>query len=90
MANNDVLAQRVKTPANVKDPLEFWTFGRLRAFFRTDEPGLELLPAGATPSPPPRQGRVVIFARESGAGTGKYQICAMGPGGTVQILMTEP
>ena len=89
MADYELIAQRVKTPANVKTPLEFWTFGTLRALFRADQPGLELLPAGATPTTP-KQGRVVFFARESGTGSGKYQLCALGPGGSVQILFSEP
>ena len=89
MAENELLGRRIKTPANANTPLEFWTFGRLRALIRQDEPGLELLPAGATPATP-KQGRVVIFARESGTGSGKYQLCAMGPGASVQILFTEP
>jgi hypothetical protein len=89
MANEEVLARRVKTPAKRGTPLEFWTWSGLRALIRDDEPGLELLPAGATPETP-KQGRVVLFARESGAGSGKYQICAMGPGASVQILFTEP
>lgn len=89
MANNEVLAQRVKSPAKRGVPMEFWTWGGLRALIRDEQPGLELLPAGATPDTP-RQGRVVLFARESGSGTGKYQLCVMGPGGSVQILFTEP
>ena len=89
MAEGELLGNRVKTPAKYKTPLEFWTFGVLRALVRSDQPALELLPAGETPEVP-KQGRVVIFARESGAGTGKYQICAMGPTGSVQIMMTEP
>ena len=89
MAHDEVTARRIKTPANVRTPMEFWTFGTLRAMFRSEQPALELLPADATPDVPKR-GRVVIFARESGAGTGKYQLCAMGPGGSVQILSTEP
>lgn len=87
--NNEVLAQRIKTPAKRGTPLEFWTWSGLRALIRDDEPGLELLPAGSTPATP-KQGRVVVFARESGSGTGKYQLCAMGPGGSVQIIFTEP
>ena len=89
MDYGDVLARRIKSPAAKGAPMEFWTWGGLRALFRDDQPGLELLPAGALPAVP-KQGRVVIFARESGVGTGKYQICAMGPGGNFQILMTEP
>lgn len=89
MAEGELLARVIKTPARHRTPLEFWTFGVLRALVRSDEPGLELLPAGATPETP-KKGRVVIFARESGADTGKYQLCAMGWGGSVQILMTEP
>ena len=89
MANDELLGRRIKTPARAQTPLEFWTFGRLRALIRHDEPGLELLPANVTPETP-RQGRVVVFARESGTGTGKYQLCAIGPSGSVQILMTEP
>lgn len=89
MAEGELLGHLIKTPAKHRISLEFWTLGRLRALIRSDQPGLELLSAGATPETPV-QGRVVLFARESGAGTGKYQICAMGPGGSVQILMTEP
>ena len=89
MAHDELLARRIKTPANAKSPLEFWTFGVLRAMFRQDQPALELLPAGATPGLP-KQGRVIIFARESGTGTGKYQLCVMGPEGSVQIIFTEP
>ena len=86
---DELLGRRIKTPARAGNPLEFWTRGVLRAFIPDDEPGLALLPAGATPETP-RQGRVVLFARESGTGTGKYQFCAIGPSGNVQILFTEP
>ena len=89
MSNGEVLGRRVKAPADVRTPLEFWTFGTLRAMFRPEQPALELLPVDATPDVPKR-GRVVLFARESGTGTGKFQLCAMGPTGSVQILMTEP
>lgn len=89
MSHDELFGRRIITPANAKTPLEFWTFGTLRALFRQDQPGLELLPAGATPETP-KQGRVVLFARESGTGTKKYQLCVMGPGGSVQILFTEP
>jgi hypothetical protein len=89
MPNDEIVARRITTPARAKTPLEIWTFGSLRAMFRSDQPGLELLPADAVPETP-RQGRVVLFARESGAGSGKFQLCAIGPSGSVQILMTEP
>jgi hypothetical protein len=89
MSAGELLGNRIKTPAREKTPLEFWTFGVLRALIRSDQPGLELLPAGATPETP-KKGRVVLFARESGADTGKYQLCVMGWGGSVQILFTEP
>ncbi len=78
MANDELIGRRVIAPGkNV--PLEIWTWAKLVALFRSDQPGLELLPVDATPTAP-RQGRVVLFARESGAGSGKYQLCAMGPG----------
>ena len=86
---DEILARRVKSAARRGDPLEFWTWSGLAASIRDDQPGFELLPAGATPETP-KQGRVVLFARESGAGTGKFQFCAIGPGGNVQILFTEP
>lgn len=89
MANDEVLARRIKTPARRGTPLEFFTWKGLAALITDDEPGLMLLPAGATPETP-RQGRVVLFARESGTGTGKFQFCAIGPSGNVQILFTEP
>lgn len=89
MAEGELLGHIIKTPARARTPLEFWTFGVLRGSIRSDQPGFELLAADATPETP-KQGRVVLFARESGTGAGKYQLCAMGPTGSVQILMTEP
>lgn len=86
MANDETLARRIKTPANARTPLEFWTFGVLRALFREDQPALELVPAGATPETPKR-GRVVLFARDNGAG--KTQLCVLHPSGEVGILYTE-
>ena len=86
---DDLLIRRIKTPARAGSPLEFWTRGVLRALITDDQPGLMLLPAGEAPATP-RQGRVILFARESGSGTGKFQLCAIGPSGNVQILMTEP
>ena len=89
MAEGELLGHRIKTPAKAKTPLEFWTFGVQRARIRSEQPALELFPAGETPEVP-QKGRVVLFARESGADTGKYQLCVMGWGGSVQILFTEP
>lgn len=86
MAEGEMLVRRIKTPANARTPLEFWTFGTLRALFREDQPALELIPAGATPEIPKR-GRVVLFARDNGAG--KTQICCLHPSGEVGILYTE-
>lgn len=86
MANDEVLARRIKSPAKRGTPLEFWTWSGIRALIRDDEPGLELLPAGDTPAAPPK-GRVLVFARDNGAG--KTQICVLHPSGEVGILYTE-
>jgi hypothetical protein len=86
MAHDEVLAQRIKTPARRGSPLEFWTWSGLAALIRDDQAGFELLPASATPDPP-RKGRVAIFARDNGAG--KTQLCVIHPSGEVGILYTE-
>jgi hypothetical protein len=86
MPNDEVAARRIKTPANARTPLEFWTAGRLRALIRPDQAGFELLPAGATPETPTNE-RVVIFARDRG--DGKTQLCVLHPSGEIGILYTE-
>ena len=84
----DILAERIKTPANVRTPLEFWTFGRLRGFFHPEQPAFEGTAAGASPNAPIQTGRGVWFFRDNGAG--KAQFCVRFPSGAVQILATEP
>lgn len=85
-AIREVLADKITSTANRRGHLELFIGGALRMLLRAEQPGIELLPAGATPDTPPA-GRVVFFARDNGAG--KVQVCMLPPSGLVQILGTE-
>lgn len=87
--NEEVIARRIKTPANRHTPLEIFTYGQLRGFFRAEEPAFEGLEVSADPAAPPLgSNRGVWFFRDNGAG--KTQFCVRYPSGATQILATEP
>ena len=85
---DELLGKRIKTPADARTPLEFWTHGSLRGFFKSEQPAFEGLAAGASPDAPTAAGRGTWFFRNNG--DGKSQFCVRFPSGAVQILATEP
>ena len=84
----ELIAERIKTPANATAVLEFLTFGQVRGFFRPEQPAFEGVAASASPNAPTQTGRGVWFFRNNG--DGKSQFCVRFPSGAVQILATEP